>query len=559
MKKDKKNIIIIILSVLIIAVSLFLFIKYKKYDITFTLNGEDIINIEYGTDYVDPGFVAKNGLGKDISDNVLVSSEVNPTISGNYEIIYSLLYGNVEKQLTRKVIVGIVDINKLNIVLNGDETVYLVKGSKYKDEGAYVVNSINNEIFELGTMNITNNIDANKTGTYSVDYTFVYNNQSINRTRKVEVFDIDYNISPDTLTTGKVKISINLESINNYSNTKLPDGTTSLYKNITYDVSKNGDYTFIITLKDNTKYEKVVTIDNIIDNYKCTGTITNTGTKIFVSPTSNNIKEYEWVINNKTINGKSTYEEYKIINNAKVNLVLTNGRKHQVNCVIEDKLVYHFKYDLENTGTWLKPEMQCNTYTSADKTKYDKILKQLVEEAGGKGSRGGAVAAIRYLIGGLDYRIRYQAPRATDSTLGKYQKEGLNIGNSKAWGCRVGGYRNGFDCTHFVEWALAQVGIIRGAYSYPTKETSKVIDSIKPGDVLYVKGGSGLSHVALVAGINKDRSIFYIAESVPGSGNQDIGVTLHATKRSTVLSAYKLVGTVPYTKEGTVTDMWLME
>ena len=40
--------------------------------------------------------------------------------------------------------------------------------------------------------------------------------------------------------------------------------------------------------------------------------------------------------------------------------------------------------------------------------------------------------------------------------VGKYQQEGLNIGKSDAWGCRVQGYTQGLDCTHFVEWILYQ-------------------------------------------------------------------------------------------------------
>lgn len=561
--KNKKNIIIIILVSLIVILGIILFLRYKKYDVTFELLESDMV-IEYGSKYVEPGFVAKNGLGKDISEYVTVDGNVDIMTSGQYKLIYKLNYDDVYKELTRIVTVDKISIDKLDIVLNGNETIYLLKNNEYKDDGAYIVNKINNQVFELGNLTTNNNINNKEVGVYSYNYVYEYNNQTISKTRKIEVFDINYEVSPTTVTTSNVVISFDLNNISNYSNTKLPNNETSLYKDISYNVTKNGEYKFIITLKDNTKYEKVIKINNIVGNYKCNGTINNSGTKITVTG-DGDINNFEWIINGKTIKGNSTYQAYKIISNAKVNLILDNNEKYPINCNIKDNLLYHFKYDLENSGTWTKPEISCSTYTATDRTRLEKLLSDVVEEGGGKGSRGGAVAAARFIVGALDYRIRYQAPRQTDASLGKYQKVGLNIGNGKAWGCRVGGYINGLDCTHLIEWILAQVGFKTGPYSYPKSETSKVIDTIKPGDLVYVKCGkscanqaAGLSHVGIIAGISDDRNIFYIVESVPGSDGK-LGVTLHATKKSTVLKAYGLIGKVPYTSEGNYNNMILGE
>ena len=559
--KKKKRIIIITLVVIITIILLLVCIKVKD-NVTFKLIEENMV-IDFGSTYSDPGFIAKNGFGMDISSNVTITNQVNTYEIGNYEIKYELNYGNVKQELYRTVTVDILDINKLNIVLIGEETLYLLKDSKYNEEGAYVVNSVNNEKFSLGTMLIDDDIEINKVGTYNVSYTYTYNGQSISKTRKVEVFDIPYSITPSSLTTKNVKISLNLESVNNYSNTKLPDGKTSLNKSVEYSVKDNGNYSFTITTKDNKKYEKIISINNIIDDYKCNGTITISGTRIIVTPNNDKVKGYEWVINNKTTKGTSVYSEYKIVNNAKVNLLFENDEKYQVSCLIEDKLLYHFKYDLANTGTWTKPEMQCNTYSAADRTKLETKLKQAINAVGGKGTRAGVVEAARFLVGGLDYRVRYLGPKKTDYQLGRYPREGLNIGNNKAWGCRVSGYIQGMDCTHFIEWVLYQNDIKQAPYTFPKTETSEVIDKIKPGDLLYVKCGkncsnpsAGLTHVAIVVGVDKD--IYYLAESVPGTDGK-LGVTLHANKRSTVLSAYKLVGNIPFKGEGNVTDMWLME
>ncbi len=556
--KDKKKLIIGIVIFLVIIIVI-VFLIYKKNDITFSLNGDDNIVVEYGKTFNDPGFIAKNGFGKELNDYVKVNNTVDTYTSGSYKVTYNLEYNNTIKELTRVVMVKDIEIKDLKITLNGEEKIYVIKDSEYKEQGAKIINTLNNKPFD-GNINITGEVDTTKTGTYEVNYELNYKDQTINVKRQVIVFDIGYTLSPEEVTTNKVKITLNLDSVEDYSLTILPNDYKVLNKNVEYEVSSNGTYTFTILLKNNEEYKKDIVVDNIIGKYTCSGEITSTGTKIQVSPASDEIKEYEWVINNKTVKGTNKYQEYKIINKPKVNLVLSSGKKYTLNCSVSDKLLYHFKYNLEDTGNWVKPEMQCNTYTANDKTKYDKLLKQAIDAAGGKGSRGGTVEAVRFLIGGLDYRIRYQAPRNGDPVLGKYQKTGLNIGNNKAWGCRVAGYRNGFDCTHFIEWALFQTGFTAGPYSYPKTDTSKVIDKIKPGDLLYVKNSAGgVSHVAIVAGIDREKEIYYVAESVPGYGNSDVGVTLHATKKSTVLKAYTLVGNVPYTKEGTVTDMWLME
>ena len=204
----------------------------------------------------------------------------------------------------------------------------------------------------------------------------------------------------------------------NYLNTKLPDGSVSDNKTINYEVSKNGEYQFTIVTNNNKEYPRTITISNIIANYTCTGEITGTGTKLTVNPKTEDVKEYEWVVNGLTTKGNNTFSQNKIINSAYVNVVFKDNQKYIVNCKITDKLVYHFKYDISNT----KPFMKCNTYTAQDKARLDAKLAQAVNEAG-RGSRAGVVAAARFLVGGLDYKVPYEGGVY-------YNKGGLNIGQN---------------------------------------------------------------------------------------------------------------------------------
>ena len=544
--KDKNNIIIIVLLVVIIGVVAFIYFNDKENDFTFSLNGDEQMIVQYGSSFIDPGFTAIDGYGNDISSNVTVNGKVDTYASKIYKIVYELNFNEKKEYLTRIVTVQDIGINNLKIVLNGEETIYLLKNNTYEDEGAYVLNTLNNKEFDEGNLDISNNIDSSKIGSYEINYTLNYKGMNINAIRKVVVFDINYDITPETITTNKVKINISLDNVNNYSHTKLPDGTTTLSKNIEYEVSSNGDYKFTISLQNKDEYTKEVSVRNIIANYTCTGEITNSGTKINVSPKLDEVKTYEWVINGQTIKGSNTYNIEKIVNNAKVNLYFDGDEKYSINCTIQDKLVYHFKYDPGNT----KPFMRCNTYTAQDKAILDAKLKQVIEEAG-RGTRAGVVAAARFLVGALDYKVPYQGGVY-------YNKVGLNIGQANAWGCSS----KGLDCYSFVAWARAQNGLPDDGFYGGTKySTAASRDNIRVGDYLLTpcsssscKNAFKINHIGIVIGI--DETSIYVAENK--TAGVDALVVTRLDKNNLPRSGnLSLVRHINYASDGNLTNMWL--
>ena len=547
MEKNKKLIVIIFLIILI-ATLLFIYLNDDKNNITFSLNGADNISIEYGSKFTDPGFIAKDGHNNDISAYVTKTGKVDVYTSGVYKIIYELKYNDNEETLIRIVKVKDINISDLEIVLNGDEEVYVYKDSTYNDEGAYIHNTVKDTTFEDGDISITNNVNTKSTGVYEVNYSFNYNDKVINATRRVVVFDITSNISPETITPNKVKITLDLGTVKNYSNTKLPNGETILSKNVEYEVDSNGEYDFVVSLLNKQKFTKTVTVENIIANYTCTGEITNNGTKIVVNPLTSDVKQYEWIINNITSKGNSTYTKEKIIKNASVNLTFNNNEKYKVNCTITDKLTYHFKYDINNT----KPYMRCNTYTAQDKVRLDRMLKQVVDDAG-YGSRAGVVAAARFLVGGLDYKVPYQGGIY-------YRKAGLNIGQKNAWGCSG----SGLDCYSTVVWARAQNGLPDdGLYGGTKYRIADAVNNVKVGDYVLTpcnssscKNAFKINHIGIVIGI--DDKYIYVAENKTAGVDAFVVTRLDKSNlpRSGNLS---LVRHVNYPKEGNVTNMWMSE
>lgn len=539
--KDKRNIIIIVIVLLIIILGIYLIIKKNKLD--FHLIGEETMMVRYGTKYIDPGVVAKDGFGNDISDSVNVYGVVNPLILGTYRIVYEIDYHGI-KTIERLVVVQNIPIEDLEIRLNGEENVGILKDNAYVEEGAYIYNTVDEFVMDNESLNILSDVDTNKVGKYKVDYVLNYDGKTITKTRNVEVFDINYSITPEELTSNKVVINIDLSSISNYLNTKLPDNSISDNKSIKYEVNSNGEYEFVVSLTNNKTFTKKITIDNIIGNYTCKGEITSIGTKLSVSPT-NDIKEYKWITNNGIVSGNSLFNANYAINNAMVELVFEGNRTYKVNCSIEDKLLYHFKYDEKNT----KPFMRKDTYTSADKIRLDNLLKQVVAEAG-YGTRAGVVAAARFLVGGLDYKVPYQGASY-------YRQVGLNIGQNNAWGSSG----VGLDCYSFVLWARIQNGLKDDSfYAGVKKNTVDEANNIRVGDYLLTpcsgtcKNPFKINHIALVIGVT-DKYI-YVAEEKTVDINALVVTKLD---KSNLPKRYSLslVRHVDYPSEGNVTNMWM--
>ena len=543
--KEKKRLLIVFLIIIIITIVIFIYIKNKENNVTFYLKGEQSIIVEYGIKYDDLGFVAKDGYGNDLSNNVSVKEDVNTLAQGTYKIDYELNYKGEKYYLYRIVTVREVKTDDLIIVFDNNN--YVLKDTQFEDSDAYIMNTLTNRKFEYGTLSSTGYVDTSRVGTYDIIYTFSYNGGVITSTRTITVIDIAYYLSPKEMTQNKVKITLDLDNINDYLKTILPDGSIIMSKNIDYEVNSNGTYTFTIILKNGQEFKKNIEVDNIIGNYTCTGEITSTGTRITVSPTSD-IKEYEWIIKNEIVKGTNSFSKEKIISEAKVNLVFSNNKKYQINCNITDKLVYHFKYDENNT----KPLMKCNTYTLIDKQRLDAELKQVVEEAG-YGTRAGVVAAARFLVGGLDYKVPYHGSS-------KYNREGLNIGQKDAWGCGS----SGLDCYYFVYWARSQNGLSLDAlYAGKHNKLADDLNNVKVGDYLLAPCTSStckniykINHVALVIGI--DERYIYIAEETTGNINALV-VTKVDKQNLPKTSGLSLVKHVDYPSEGNVTNMWMSE
>lgn len=199
-----------------------------------------------------------------------------------------------------------------------------------------------------------------------------------------------------------------------------------------------------------------------------------------------------------------------------------------------------------------KSYLPCERYTEDEAILLDKILESRVKEMG-EGSRGGVLAAARFLTLEFPYTIGYfnengrlngHGYRPYIDGEGRYYHKGLYLSKSKyksivkstktgpkMWGCKlydnfVNRYKaNGFTCSGFITWAMYNGGFETGdvgAGDY--KQFNDDLSDLGPHKKItqeYMKSGNYKvgdfiarnGHAALIIGIS-DTTI-YTAESLP--------------------------------------------
>ena len=168
LRENLKKIIIIGIILLLLIVVLFIFLKSRgsnSYGIK--LYGGNEITVYQGITFTDPGYVAYDKKGNNISNQVKVKGSVEINVVGRYTITYSV----DDKSVNR--IVNVVEKPQIVTVihLTGDLNVSMNVGSEYKEPGYSAIDAKDGDI--TSKVEVTNNIDASKAGIYRVTYSVV--------------------------------------------------------------------------------------------------------------------------------------------------------------------------------------------------------------------------------------------------------------------------------------------------------------------------------------------------------------------------------------------------
>ena len=185
-----------------------------------TLIGNSIIYHEAKTTYNDTGATASDDIDGDITENIIVTSNVNSNVLGTYHISYNVQdsSGNDAIEVVRTVIVQ--DTIIPVITLTGGATINLFTGDIYTELGATALDNYDGDI--TNNIVITGTIDTNTIGSYIKYYNVIDSsgNVAIQRLRTINIVNLpdEITIGTQTWKTRNLNINDGLEGIYSYDN-----------------------------------------------------------------------------------------------------------------------------------------------------------------------------------------------------------------------------------------------------------------------------------------------------------------------------------------------------
>jgi len=158
--------------------------KKELEDIKFELNGNPTMVLYLNEKYTEPGIIATNEYGNDISENVQIIGSVDTTKEGIYEITYKLTLN--KEVLIKTRIITVVNTTETIFILKGSETKTIKLNEVYNDEGYVVV--LPGEGSPEKYVTTESDLDVTKKGTYKITYKLEKGNikQTLTRTIIVE-------------------------------------------------------------------------------------------------------------------------------------------------------------------------------------------------------------------------------------------------------------------------------------------------------------------------------------------------------------------------------------
>lgn len=355
--KGKSSIIVGAVSIFLIIIGIII-LSVNNVDYYLVINGADNITIYLNHEYSELGYSAYDSKSNDLTDRVVVKSNLDTNKVGNYQISYSI--GNITKIRYVSVIEG----GKTDIKLNGDETVYLLKGSDYTEEGYQAIDTVDGDITSKVITN--NNININKNGRYSVTY-FTTNSAGVYAfaVRKVVVYDISIKLSlANTKVTASTDIIVSVKD-SYFDYLLLPDNNKVNDKSYKYKVTDNGEYKFVVYDKNGFTKEASITVSNIdkgITSASCSGSFKNEKTVLNVSA------EASSGINRYVINGVSyVYPKITITGdyNSTVNVTVydNSGNSKDISCKVTNDNTGPTISSISNDGIFVSIKTSRNGYT----------------------------------------------------------------------------------------------------------------------------------------------------------------------------------------------------
>ena len=527
------------------------------------LLGPSIMIMSSNDMFIDPGYISDN--------DIIISGSVGSD-SGIYNINY--IDSSSNSLVTRKVIVfddDIVNDYLPKISINGDEIINITVGNSYEELGVTVTDKFDNDI--NNSVQILGKVDTSAIGKYRINY-IVFNSKGFTSVAMREInvtneslVDNSYLLVPKEQTSDNVTIILSIK-INNFDYVILPNEEIVYDNYISYEVSQNGIYSFIVNNRDGESFIQDIEVNNINKTKPiatCKADLYNDRTEIMVdSDNIKNISKFIYRINNiDEARTSSIYISHlKDVKDVKVLVYDNLGNTNEVLCKMSDNRKKMDDNGITTIITGLPLQIPIadalarRGYTIND---LNSCIANRVRDDG-PGTRYGVAQAAYSLIyctkQMTGYRLSYdhEGGKVEGGNYATFNSDIYGkLGVNSRWG-KVGGSSSeevphyGLNCATFVRWSFCNGGmdmctkgsagaggqsstkyypeanivvIYKNKAKYKAGEdltlkysAREIINMIKPGDVIHSireDGASETEHTTVVVGRN-DKGI-YIAEN----------------------------------------------
>lgn len=258
------------------------------------LKGDKEIEITKNSSYQEPGYIAYDKSGNDISKQVVITGSVNPNVVGTYKITYKITSENqtLEKTRTVKVVDNQVIDDSLNLILSYD--------TKLTNKEISVSIKVEGSTFDY-LVYPNKVVTTNSTSTYIIKengtYTFLaYNKSGKEFKKEITITSIDL-VKPTgscTATINNSSTNIMVSNLNKqidtftyYDNTKVITTTTTKSYNYNLKTSNN----VFVNLKDLAGNTNLISC-KIIDNSFYSAITPLTGENVILERSTSTLKVY---------------------------------------------------------------------------------------------------------------------------------------------------------------------------------------------------------------------------------------------------------------------------
>ena len=327
----------IVLVLVLVLLIIFFVPKKEEKKLSIKLEGTNEITIYVGDEYEEPGYYVIDSDNNKLDKDIEIESNVDTSKPGEYIITYKIN----GYEIKRKVIVKEKPVYRIILEkVNDSESVYLKINDEYEEPGYKVLDSNDKDVTSSFDVEVSDNIDISKAGSYKVIYKiYDSNNEEFSVERAVIVIENSIELSVDKTNYTNASVLINIKVLDDYFDyVLLPSGNKIYDKEYSYSVEENGIYKFVLYNQKGFNIEKEIEIKNI-DKEKptgsCTAYIESGKTYININSKDNNlVKEYVIGQDKYKTNDITLNEETKDIN---VDIYDEAGNKNSISCKATDR------------------------------------------------------------------------------------------------------------------------------------------------------------------------------------------------------------------------------